>query len=108
MMLKVSLILLNTSKGLSIFEKTEENFECFNTERSKVIQPALESPCLITKRYYKLWDDFVSLDNDNFFNRYTHNSYSKKSRALMKVKKIVFLPLRAFKKVVNHFVKKRK
>lgn len=80
----VSLVILNTKKGLEIFEKLKPNIYYESKKENECIQPQLTKPLKKPKKY----DDFVS-DYDKFGFEYVAKKYTS-NNTKFKIKKMLY------------------
>ena len=67
----VSLVLVNTEKGMSIFEQAKKEFNWFECKIENCIQPTLVKPSSMSPRRDDFWKDYREMDFSVFLKKYT-------------------------------------
>lgn len=67
----VSLVLVNTEKGMQIFEQTKKDFSFFECKIENCIQPTLVKPSSMSWRRDEFWKDYRKMDFSSFLKKYT-------------------------------------
>ena len=80
----VSLVLVNTAKGMELFEKAKQDFKWFECEITNCIQPTLVKPNTASSRREAFWNDYNRMNFSDFWKKYT-----KPLTMPMRLKKIV-------------------
>lgn len=80
----VSLVLVNTAKGMELFEKAKQDFKWFECEITNCIQPTLVKPSTASSRREAFWNDYSKMNFSDFWKKYT-----KPLTMPMRLKKIV-------------------
>lgn len=67
----VSLVLVNTERGMKLFEQSKQDFEWFECEIENCIQPTLVKPSNMSPRREEFWTDYEKMDFGSFLKKYT-------------------------------------
>lgn len=67
----VSLVLVNTEKGMSLFKQAQKAFHYFECKVENCIQPTLVKPSTVSPRREMFWDDYKKMEFSSFLKKYT-------------------------------------
>lgn len=80
----VSLVILNTDKGVSYFEKARKNLEAVEVDLNDFMQPNLRAPSKTPADRVKFWNDFVEHGFDFVSKRYGDNTLNGNIKSITK------------------------
>lgn len=85
----VSLVLINTKKGMELFHIAKKNMEIIECKLSNCLQPTLIKPSTPSANRAQFWNDFYQISFSNLIKKYTR-PISKYSRAKKRIKLILY------------------